>query len=247
MLTKKEIEIMKNNAKVHKKIFDEIKKNIDIWTKASDIDKLCWELAKKAWVLCAFKWVYWYPNNICISVNDVVVHGRPRQNIIFQKWDLVTFDFWIKDKNLWINTDAAFSVIIWWKESNPIWAKLIEINKKALKAWISKAKEWNTIWDISEAIQKVVEEAWFKIVKDLTWHAIWKKMHEKPYIPNYWKAWTWVKLKAWMTLAIEPIIWETSSEIFDKDDWEIYIKDWSLGCQYEHTILVTKDEPEIII
>lgn len=72
-------------------------------------------------------------------------------------------------------------------------------------------------------------------------------MHEKPYIPNYWQAWTWAKLKAWMTLAIEPIIWETSWEIYDKDDWEIYIKDWSLWCQYEHTILVTKDKPEIII
>ncbi len=247
MLSKKEIEIMRKNAKVHKRIFDEIKKVAWIWTKASNIDKLCWDLAKNSWVLCGFKWVYGFPNNICISINDVVVHWRPRNNIIFKKWDLVTFDFWIKDKNYWINTDAAFSIIIWWDETNPTWAKLIEVNKKALYAWIEKARVWNTVWDISNAIQQEVENAWFKIVKDLTGHAIWKKMHEKPYIPNYWQAWTWAKLKAWMTLAIEPIIWETSWKIYDKDDWEIYIKDWSLWCQYEHTILVTENEPEIII
>ncbi len=247
MLTKKELEIMKSNAKVHKKIFLEIKKVIAPWICASQINSLCWEIAKKHWVLCWFKWVYWFPDNICISVNDVVVHWRARSNLIFKEWDLVTFDFGIKDKHFWINTDAAFSVIVWWDEKNPIWAKLIEVNKKALYAWIAQAKAWNTVWDISYAIQKEVESAWFKIVRDLTWHAIWKKMHEKPYIPNYWKPWTWERLKSGMTLAIEPIIWETSWQIYDKDDWEIYIKDWSLWCQYEHTILITDNEAEIII
>ena len=247
MLTKKELEIMKSNAKVHKKVFDEIKKILLPWVNASKIDILCSEIAKKNWVLCWFKWVYWFPNNICISVNDVVVHWRPRDSIVFKDWDLVTLDFGIKDKHFWINTDAAFSVIIWWDDKNPIWAKLIEVNKKALYAWIAKAKAWNTVWDISFAIQKEVELAWFKIVRDLTGHAIWKKMHEKPYIPNYWKPGTWERLKKWMTLAIEPIIWETSWLIYDKDDWEIYIKDWSLWCQYEHTILITDSEAEIII
>jgi methionyl aminopeptidase len=238
---------MRNNAKIHKKVFEEIKKILKAWINAMQVDEICSDIAKKHWVLCWFKWVYWFPNNVCISVNDVVVHWRPRNTMIFKDGDLVTIDFWIKDKNFWINTDAAFSVIIGWDDKNPIWAKLIEVNKKALYAWIDKARAWNTVWDISNAIQKEVEEAGFKIVKELTWHCIWKKMHEKPYIPNYWKAWTWEKLKKWMTIAIEPIIWETSWLIFDKDDWEIYIKDWSLWCQYEHTILITDGQAEIII
>lgn len=247
MLKKQEIEIMRQNAKVHKKVFDEIKKIIAPWIRANKIDELCSEIAKNHWVLCAFKWVYSFPNNICISVNNVVVHWKPTKDIIFKKWDLVTFDFWIKDKNFWINTDAAFSIIIGWDNENPIWARLIETSKKALYAWISKAKVWNTIWDISYAIQCEIENAWFKVVRDLTWHAIWKKIHEKPYVPNFWKPWTWVPLKKWMTLCIEPILWQTSWEIIDKNDWEIYIKDGSLWCQYEHTILITDWEPEIII
>jgi len=247
MLTKKEIEQMKKNAKTHKKVFDEIKKVLKNWTTAKEIDKLCWDIAKKHWVLCGFKWVYDFPANVCISVNDVVVHWIPREWLVFYDGDLVTFDFWIKDKTLWINTDAAISLVVWWNEKNPKAAKLIEANKKALYAWIDKCRVWNKVWDISAAIQKEIESAWYKVVKDLTWHAIWKELHEKPYIPNFWKAWNWVKLQKWMTLAIEPILWETSWQIVDEWDWEIYIKDWSLWSQYEHTILITDWDPEIII
>jgi len=247
MLTKQEVQIMKNNARVHRKVFEEIRKIAKPWTTSIEINNVCGEIAKKYWVLCGFRWVYDFPDNICISINDEVVHGRASRNIIFKDWDLVTFDFWIKDKQKWINTDAAISLIIWWDDKNPAWAKLIEANKKALYAWIEQCVVWNNIWDISYAIQKEIESAWFKVVKDLTWHAIWKKLHEKPYIPNFWKAWNWIRLKAWMTLAIEPILWQTSWEIIDKWEWEIYIKDWSLGCQYEHTILITDWKPEIII
>lgn len=247
MLTKEEIEIMRKNAITHKKVFEEIKKVIKNWTTAVEIDNLCWEIAKKDWVLCWFKWVYDFPANICISVNDVVVHWIPREWLVFYDGDLVTFDFWIKDKKVWVNTDAAFSIIVWWDDKNPKWAKLIEANKRALYAWIAQCKAWNRVWDISSAIQKEIENSWFKVVKDLTGHAIWKELHEKPYIPNFWKAWSWIVLQKWMTLAIEPILWETSWQIVDEWDWEIYIKDWSLWSQYEHTVLITDWEPEIIV
>jgi methionyl aminopeptidase len=212
-----------------------------------DINELCGGIAAENDVLCWFKGVYDFPDNVCISLNDVVVHWRVRNGTILKDWDLVTIDFGIKDKVYWVNTDAAFSVIIWWDDKNPEWARLIQINKEALKAWIAKCKAWNTVWDIGSTIQKIVENAGFKIVKDMTGHAVWKKLHEKPYIPNFWKAWKWEKLKTWMVLAIEPIIGQTSWEIINKNDWEWYIKDGSLGSQYEHTILVTKGDPEIII
>lgn len=247
MLNKKELEIMRRNAKIHKKVFDEIRKVIKDWTTAVEIDKLCWEIARKHNVLCGFRWVYWFPNNICISVNDVVVHWRALPWIVFKDWDLVTFDFWIKDKQVWINTDAAISLIVWWDDKNPDWARLIQANKDALYAWIEKCRVWNTTWDIWHAIQTEIEKAGFKVIKDLTGHAIGKKLHEKPYIYNYGTPGQWVKLKEWMTLAIEPILGETSWEIVDDWDWEIFTKDWSLGSQYEHTILITSWDPEIII
>lgn len=247
MLNGKEIEQLRKNALVHKKVFDTITNTIKPWTSAIEINEICWNIAKEHDVLCGFKWVYDFPANICVSVNDVVVHWLPRPWLVFKKWDLVTFDFGIKDKKYWVNTDAAISLIVGWDEANPLWARLIEANKKALYAWIAKAKSWNTVWDISSAIQAEIEWAWFYVVKELTGHAIWKKLHEKPYIPNFWKAWAWVKLVPGMTLAIEPILWESSWKIVDEWDWEIYIEDWSLWSQYEHTILVTDWDPEIIV
>ena len=247
MLNKKEVQIMRENAKIHKLVFEEIRKILKDWTTAIEVNNLCWKIAKQHGVLCGFKWVYDFPDNLCISVNDVVVHWRARKWLTFKDWDLATFDFGIRDKKVWINTDAAFSTIIWWKDKNIIWAKLIEANKKALYAWIAKAKVWNRVWDISEAIEKEILGAGFHVIKDLTGHAIGYELHEKPYIPNHGKAWTGEKLKKWMTLAIEPILGETSDKIVDEWDWEIFIEDWSLWSQYEHTILITDGEPEIII
>ena len=100
MLTKQEIVQLRKNAIVHKKIFEEIKKISKAWTKATQIDELCSRIAKENSVLCWFKWVYGFPNNICISINNVVVHGRVRPEMVFKNWDLVTFDFWIKDEKI---------------------------------------------------------------------------------------------------------------------------------------------------
>ncbi|RKW24373.1 type I methionyl aminopeptidase [Candidatus Gracilibacteria bacterium] len=248
MLTKQEIHILRQNAKIHKEIFEEIKKILKDGTTAIEVDNLCGELAKKHGVLCGFKGVYGFPNNICISVNDVVVHGRCLPEVVFKDGDLVTFDFGVKDKKFGINTDAAFSVVIGGNDKNPRAAKMIEANIKALEEGIKMARAGNTTGDIGAVIQKVVEQEYgFKIVKELTGHAVGKKLHEKPYIYNYGKAGSGQRLKVGMVLAIEPILGETSGQITDRGDWEIYIKDGSLGCQYEHTILITDGDPEIIV
>lgn len=247
MLNEKEINQLRKNAIIHKKVFEEIKKVVKDWTTAVEINKLAWDICKENWVLAWFKWVYWFPSNLCISVNDVVVHWIARKEIIFRDWDLVTFDFWVKDKNYWVNTDSAISLIIWWAEKNPEWQRLIEANIKALYAWIFKARAWNRVWDIWSAIQKEIEWAWYHVVRELSGHGVWKELHEKPYIYNYWNPGIWSILVKWMTLAIEPILWQKTWKIRDEWSWEIYIEDWSLWCQYEHTILITDWEAEIII
>jgi methionyl aminopeptidase len=237
---------LRKNAKVHRQIFDEIKKIVKEWTTWKEIDELCGKIAKNNDMICWFKWVYDFPNNICISVNDVVVHWTISKDMVFKNWDLVTFDFWVRDKRYWVNTDAAFSVIVGWDDKNLVWTRLLETNKKALKSGIEKCRVWNTIGDIWYAIQNEIENAWFKVVKNLSWHCIWKTLHEKPYIYNYGNPWSWAKIQKWMVLCIEPILWETSGDVVEEDDG-VYIKDWSLGSQFEHTVLITDWEPEIIV
>ena len=92
----KELEQLRENAKIHKEVFEEIKKMVKPWVTGYDVDKLCWEIASKYNVLCWFKWVYKFPANICISLNDCVVHGIPSRRMEYEKWDVVKFDIWIK-------------------------------------------------------------------------------------------------------------------------------------------------------
>ncbi|MDQ7008689.1 MAG: type I methionyl aminopeptidase [Candidatus Gracilibacteria bacterium] len=247
ILNKKEVQIMRDNAKVHKLVFEEIRKILKEGTTAIQVNQLCGKIAKDHNVLCGFKGVYDFPDNICISVNEVAVHGRARKGLVFKDGDLVTFDFGIKDKKVGINTDSAFSTIVGGKDKNIEGARLIQANKNALYAGIAQCKVGNRVGDISAAIQKEIEKEGFHVVKDLTGHAIGYKLHDKPYIPNHGTAGRGAILKEGMTLAIEPILGQTSGKISDKGDWEISIADGSLGSQYEHTILITDGDAEIII
>ncbi|MCP4522656.1 MAG: type I methionyl aminopeptidase [Candidatus Gracilibacteria bacterium] len=247
LLTPREVEQMRKNAKIHKKIFEKIREVVKPGTTAVEIDKLCGDMARDAGVLCAFRGQYGFPANICISSNDVVAHGVPHEGLVFHEGDLVNFDFGIKDKQLGIYTDSGITFVIGGDDKNPVGAHMVEVNKKALYAGIAQARAGNTIGDIGYAIQTVVEDAGFHIIRDLSGHGIGKKVHEEPYIYNYGTPGTGLKLKAGMTIAIEPLIGEKTGNITDEGGFELYVSDGSLGCQYEHTILITEGEAEIII
>jgi methionyl aminopeptidase len=246
-LNNKELEILRENAKVHKEVFEEIQKRAKPWVTATEINTLCGDICKKYNVLPAFKWFWWFPSNICISVNDVVVHWIARKNIIFKEGDVVKFDFWVKDKKVGVNTDACITMIIGdWPHDKEI-VRFLEVNKEALRRAVKQARHGNKTWDIGHAVQSYVEKEGFHVIKELTGHGLWKTLHEKPYIYNYGKPWTGDKLKAGMLVAIEPIIGFSSGKIYDKGDWEIYIEWGSIGSQFEHTVLITDGNPEIII
>lgn len=247
MLSKKELEIMRKNGRIHKKVFDAIRKFIAPWISAKQVDDLGEKMCRDAWVLSAFTGVYGYKYSLQTSVNDIVVHGRPLKSIIFKEGDVVTIDFGVKDKKHGICTDAAFTMIVWNERDFPEEKEFLRVWKQALKKWLEKAKAWNTVGDVWHAIQKYVEKHWYHIIKELTGHGVGKTLHEQPYIYNYGTPGAWAKLKAWMTLAIEPILGFSCWKIVDKGDWEIYIEDGSIWCQFEHTVLITDGEPEIIV
>lgn len=247
MLSEKELTIMRSNAKTHKRVFEKIRAMAKPWVSAKEIDDMARETCKDAWVLSAFTGVYGYKYTLQTSVNDVVVHGRPLESIIFEDGDVVTFDFWVKDKKHWICTDAAFTMIIGDPDLYPQKKAFLETWEKALKKALSMAKAGNTIGDIGAVVEEFVEKKWYHIIRELTGHGVGKTLHEEPYVYNYGNPWEGKKLKAGMTLAIEPIIWYSSGSITDKWDWEIFVADGSIWCQFEHTVLITNGEPEIIV
>lgn len=247
MLSKKELEIMRKNGRIHNKIFTAIKQMLAPWVSAKQVDDLALQMCRDAGVLSAFTWVYDYKYSLQTSVNDVVVHGRPLESIIFEEGDVVTIDFWVKDKQYGICTDAAFTMIVGDAKKFPEQAEFLRVGEKALKKAIEQAVAGNTVWDIGHAVEKYVTKHWYHIIRELTGHGVGKTLHEQPYIYNYGSPWKGAKLKAGMTLAIEPILGYSSGQIVDKWDWEIYVADGSIGCQFEHTILITEGKAEVIV
>lgn len=183
-----------------------------------------------------------YPAALCTSVNNHIVHGLPN-NYTLKQGDIVALDLGIKHKGLF--TDHAISVAV--GEVSKEAHDLMHVAENALYAGIEMARAGNTVGDISYAIEQVVRPHGYGIVRELSGHGVGVHIHEDPYIPNYGKPGTGAKLKPGMVIAIEPMINMGSQKIkMNKDDWTIETADDSLSAHFEHTILITDGEPEIL-
>ena len=184
-----------------------------------------------------------YPASICASVNDEVVHGIPKKNIILREGDIVSIDMGaVKDG---FNGDAARTYAV--GNISDEAKRLIEVTRDSFFEGIKYLKHGAKLGDVSAAIQEYVESHGFSVVRDLVGHGIGEKLHEDPQVPNYGHKGKGVKLAAGMTLAIEPMVnaggWEV--EILD-DDWTVVTRDGSLSAHYENTVLITKTGYEIL-
>jgi methionyl aminopeptidase len=185
-----------------------------------------------------------FPATICISINDEIVHGIPNEvPQIFSEGDIVGLDLVLTHDGRFV--DMAVTVPVGSIDENAL--KLMEVTKKALQAGIRAAKAGNTIGDISHAIQTVVEASPFSIVDELGGHAVGHEVHEYPYIPNVGKAGKGMTLKPGMVLALEPIVNEGSAELYLADDGYTYkTQDGKRSAHFEHSILITDGDPEIL-
>lgn len=183
-----------------------------------------------------------FPDVICISLNDEVVHGIPGGEVI-QDGDLVSLDFGV-DYNKMI-TDAAITVVA--GESNGVKRKLLKGTEEALHAAIAVVKDGVKIGDIGAAAEKVMTQYGFGIVRDLVGHGVGHQVHEEPDIPNYGAAGTGKKLSYGMTIAIEPMSTLGGERVvLDADGWTVKTYDKSLSAHFEHTILILEDSAEVL-
>ncbi len=189
-----------------------------------------------------FKGYRGFPAPVCISVNEVVVHGIP-DNRRLKEGDIVGIDIGV-EKNGFI-ADAARTFGI--GELKPEVRRLLEVTEKALYRGIEAAKEGNRVSDISHAIQSCVESAGFSIVEELTGHGVGLRLHEEPMIPNFGPPHRGARLVSGMTLAIEPMVNMGGKEVKTlKDGWTVVTRDGLPSAHFEHTVLVDKDSPVIL-
>lgn len=190
----------------------------------------------------AFYGYHGFPGQVCVSINEEVVHGIPGRRLIHEG-DIVSIDTGITFEGFIGDT----AVTVGAGEISAENKKLLEVTKASLDAGIAMAVEGNRLGDISHAIQKTVEDAGFTIVREFVGHGIGRSMHEDPQIPNFGKSGRGPVLKAGMTLAIEPMVNIGGSKVKVLDDnWTAVTTDGSNSAHFEHTIAVGKMAPEIL-
>lgn len=185
-----------------------------------------------------------FPDVICISLNDEVVHGIPRANKIVTQGDIVSLDFGVSYKNM--ITDGAISVIAGGKGSNND-LKLVKVTEESLEAGINVVRNGVRTGDIGAAVQSVLDKHRYGIVRDLVGHGVGHQLHEEPNVPNYGHKGTGSRLLAGMTIAIEPMATLGTDAIsIENDGWTIKTLDGSRSAHFEHTVLITEDGAEVI-
>lgn len=183
-----------------------------------------------------------FPDVICVSVNDEVVHGLP-SNYIIKSGDVVSVDFGVDYQGL--ITDAARTILV---DSNDTAKKLlVDTTEQALNAGIATVKNGSRVGDIGQAIQTLLEAKGFGVVRTLVGHGVGEKLHEEPDIPNYGSRATGPMLPLGATIAIEPMSTTGSYDVYTgADGWAVITRDGGLSAHFEDTILVTDGGSEII-
>lgn len=248
--TKEEIEILREGGRRLAAIMEKISREVKSGVSAFELNELANRLAIQDGDNPAFlnHRPYGakrpYPASLCVSVNDEIVHGIPNEGEkILKEGDIVSLDMGLSHKGL--ITDMAITVSV--GEIDQSARKLIEVCKESLMKGIEAAQSGNTIGDIGFAIERHICPFGYGIVRELAGHGVGYKVHEQPYVPNFGKRGAGEKLKPGMILAIEPMINEgTEKIILDKDGYTYRTKDGKKSAHFEHTILITKKEAEIL-
>ncbi|HEY2326393.1 MAG TPA: type I methionyl aminopeptidase [Gaiellaceae bacterium] len=189
-----------------------------------------------------FKGYRGYPASICTSPNDMVVHGIPGK-VKLAQGDILSVDVGVTLDGFVADSAWTFAV----GAISPDAQRLLEICESALGAGIEQARIGNSIGDISEAVQTVVEGAGFGVIRSLVGHGVGRAMHEDPQVPNFASSSKGPELREGMTIAIEPMITVGSPDVYIHDDeWSISTVDRSLAAHFEHTVAVTAEGPRIL-
>jgi methionyl aminopeptidase len=237
-----EIEKARASNRIVAEVLSLLREKVKPGVRTRDLDRFAEELAEKRGAKPAFKGYRGYPHALCISVNEVVVHGMPSDRVL-EEGDIVGLDFGIYYQGFF--GDSAVTLPV--GKLNEKASRLIQVTEKSLYAGIEKAKSGNRLGDISAAIQATVEDAGYSIVRDFVGHGIGRNLHEEPQIPNFGQKGRGIELKSGMILAIEPMVNEGQYKIkILPDGWTVVTKDGSLSAHFEHSVAITDNGPDIL-
>ena len=240
--TEEEIELIKDSSLLVAKTHAEIAKFIKPGVTSIFLDKIAEEFINDNGGKPAFKGYNKFPNTLCVSPNEEVVHGIPNDKPI-KSGTVLSVDCGVLKNGFY--GDSAFTFEV--GETKEDFKNLLKVTRDSLYKGIEKAISGNSIGDIAFAIQSHVENSGYSVVRELVGHGIGRNLHESPEVPNYGKRGKGLKLKSGLVIAIEPMVNYGNKDIFQlSDGWTIKTRDMLPSAHFEHTVLVKNDKAEIL-
>jgi len=243
----REIDLMKECGRIVAEVLTLVGSRIAPGMRTKELDELAEEYIRSRGGVPAFKGYghdkeNLFPGTLCVSIDDVVVHGIP-DGAKIEVGQVVSIDVGVKKNGFYGDGARTFGV----GKVSELKMRLMRVTEESLYQGISQARAGNHLHDVSAAVQRHVEAAGFSVVRDLVGHGIGKNLHEDPAIPNFGEPGTGVVLKAGMTLAIEPMVNAGTHRVTVGDDgWAVRTADGKPSAHFEHTIVVTTGEAEIL-
>jgi methionyl aminopeptidase len=242
----KEIDKMRQACRTASEVLERVVDLVRPGISTKEVDQAAADLMAEAGVQSAFLGYRLghrvFPGNICISLNDEIVHGIGSQRRI-QYGDIVKLDIGVIQDG-WVG-DTAFTVAVGMIDERT--ERLLRVTEIALRRAIETMQEGVRLGDVCATIEEIATRESFNVVREFVGHGVGRKLHEEPQVPNYGRRGSGPRLKAGMTLAIEPMINSGTAAVKLLDDgWTVCTADGMPSAHFEHTILITKDEPEIL-
>ena len=240
--TAHEIDLMARAGSLLASVLPPLREACEPGVKTIELDHIADKLIRDGGATPGFLGYNGFPRSICVSINDEAVHGIPGNRKILSG-DLVSLDLGLVLEGFWADVGITVGVGKITKEGE----RLIKVTEEALYIGIDKARVGGYLGDISFAIQQHVEAAGFSVIRQFVGHGIGRQMHEDPQVPNFGTPGTPPKLKAGMTLAIEPMVNAGSHDVYMKPDgWTISTADGRLSAYFEHTVAITDRGPVVL-
>ena len=237
-----EIAIMREGGKILAGVMLRLEEALSAGMTTGDIDKLAEELITKAGATPSAKGYRGFSGAICTSPNNVIVHGIPDQTVV-EDGDLVSLDVALKYKGFHVDNARTYGV----GEIDPAARKLLQVTEASLEAAIRQCAPGRRLGDVGHAVESVVEEAGFSVVREYVGHGVGRAFHEDPQIPNYGPPGRREVLAPGMTLAIEPMVNMGAAQTkLLEDGWTVITADGSLSAHFEHTVAITPDGHEVL-
>ncbi|MDD3788766.1 MAG: type I methionyl aminopeptidase [Petrimonas sp.] len=240
--TDEEIELMRASNRLVGMTLGELSKHIKPGVTTLQLDKIAEEFIRDHGAIPTFLGYGGFPNSICTSVNENVVHGIPN-NKPLQEGDVISVDCGTTKQGYC--GDSAYTFCV--GEVDPKVKELLRVTKESLYKGIAQAREDNRIGDIGSTIQQYCETHGYSVVRELVGHGIGRNMHEAPEVPNYGRRGTGPLIKNGMCIAIEPMInMGSKNVVFEKDGWTVRTKDRKPSAHFEHTVAIRNGKADIL-